>query len=116
MIDVCVLCGELITRLHWTDQSIDSDHSNTVIVGGDDRRDEMRNRLRRVAIVDVVIGFYGLKLGDWNGIKYIISDKKGNTKIINNLSEIWFAADELLKSSINPLDPDLLLHLANLRQ
>jgi hypothetical protein len=50
---------------------------------------------------------YGLRLNDWNGSKYILSDKKGRSLIVQDLGSLWPAVEKLLGRPIDPLDPSL---------
>ncbi len=109
---MCVLCGELLTKLHWTDQSIHANEDNVVMVGGDRQRENMRNRLARVAVINAICRYYGLEVKDWSGTKYIVSDRKGNAKIVQDLGEVWVAVEELIHRPADPLDPGLIAYLA----
>lgn len=102
---MCVLCGELITNIHWS-EGVSSDEKEVVV--GDRQRDRMRQRLQKVQVVNKVLSFYGLQLKEWNASKFVLSDKKGNTKIINHLGELWERADSLTSKDIDVLDTKLL--------
>ncbi|AWI33479.1 hypothetical protein LS72_003435 [Helicobacter apodemus] len=102
---MCVLCGELITNIHWS-EGVSSDEKEVVV--GDKQRDRMRQRLQKVQVVNKVLSFYGLQLKEWNASKFVLSDKKGNTKIINHLGELWERADSLTSKDIDVLDTKLL--------
>ena len=42
---MCVLCGELVMNVHWTDQPIhDKEYSSTVVVGSTQRK-RLRDRI-----------------------------------------------------------------------
>ena len=108
---MCILCGELVMHVHWTDQgSHDKEFSNTIIVG-ELQRDRMRDRLRRVYYLNRILSFYGLNLADWNGSKYILADKKGRQEIVNDLGDLWPAAQKMSSNKLDPLDPDLIAYL-----
>lgn len=102
---MCVLCGELITNIHWS-EGVSSDEKEVIV--GDRQRDRMRQRLQKVQVVNKVLSFYGLQLKEWNASKFVLSDKKGNTKIINHLGELWERADSLTSKDIDVLDTKLL--------
>lgn len=98
-------------HVHWTDQgSHDKEFSNTIIVG-ELQRDRMRDRLRRVYYLNRILSFYGLNLADWNGSKYLLADKKGNQQIVNDLGDLWPAAQKMASNRLDPLDPGLLSYL-----
>ena len=64
--------------------------------------------MQKVQVVNKVLSFYGLQLKEWNASKFVLSDKKGNTKIINHLGELWERADSLTSKDIDVLDTKLL--------
>lgn len=111
---MCVLCGELVMHVHWTDQPIhDKEFSNT-LVAGELQRDRMRDRLRRVYYCNRILSYYGLSLMDWHGSKYILADKKGKQAIVNALGDMWIEAQKMANKDLDPLDPDLLIYLSAL--
>ena len=97
---MCVLCGELITNVHWTDQG------GTVDANGFQDQRERRRSLNRV------LAFYGLSISDWNGTKYTVADKKGATVIVQDLGDLWPAAQRMTSRRIDPLSPELIAYLA----
>jgi hypothetical protein len=42
----------------------------------------------------------------------MLRGRTGRTALVNNLSEMWAAADGLARGDVDPLDPELLRHLA----
>jgi hypothetical protein len=98
-------------NVHWTDQKThDLEYGNTG-AAGDILRDIRRDRLKRVSYANEILFYYGLKLVEWNGIKYVLSDKKGNQKIIGDLGGLWPEAQKLCGDRIDPLDLGLLSYL-----
>jgi hypothetical protein len=105
---MCILCGELITRIHWTDQkSHDREYSNTVVVG-ELQRDRMRDRLRRVRFVNMILAYYGLTLKDWNGSRYTLTDAKGGQSVVGDLGQLWNEAAKMSRVPLDALDPQLI--------
>jgi hypothetical protein len=101
-------------NVHWTDQkSHDMEYGNEE-APGEVLRDKRRERIRRTGFANNILSFYGLKLSEWNGIRYILSDKKGTQKIIGDLGELWPEAQKLCGNRIDPLDPCLLAYLPTL--
>src|SRR5207244_742029 len=45
---MCVLCGEALTHIHWTDQRADERTTVSMFVGDDQQRSRMRDRLHFV--------------------------------------------------------------------
>ncbi|GAA7768227.1 hypothetical protein JP0171_03550 [Helicobacter pylori] len=103
---MCVLCGELISSFHWTDENYGSDSyeidenlrgSNAVISANENARERKRARLKRVGLLNQILAFYGLKIGDWQGTKFVLCDKKGQSVIVNDLGDLWDKAQNLAK-------------------
>lgn len=120
---MCVLCGELISSFHWTDENYRGDKSdsyeidenlrepNALISANENARERKRARLKRVGLLNQILAFYGLKIGDWQGAKFVLCDKKGRSVIVNNLGDLWDKAQNLAKKKIDALDSNLLAFL-----
>jgi len=87
---MCVLCGVLLEE-HWAE-----------LEGG------RRARVFRVRLVNRVLGHFGLRLEDWSGRVYTLSDRKGRTVVVGNLGALWSEAERLCGHPLDPLDPELL--------
>ena len=109
---MCVLCGELVLNVHWTDRKAHDMEYGSRGGAGDVLRNVRRDRMRRASYANSILSFYGLKLAEWNGIKYVLSDKKGSQKIIDDLGGLWPEAQKLCHDRIDPLDPALLAYLS----
>ncbi|RVZ98411.1 hypothetical protein [Helicobacter pylori] len=115
---MCVLCGELISSFHWTDGSDEnygSDENlkepNALISANENARERKRARLKRVGLLNQILAFYGLKIGDWQGAKFVLCDKKGQSVIVNDLGDLWDKAQNLAKKKMDALDSNLLAFL-----
>ncbi len=114
---MCVLCGELISSFHWTDRSdsyeIDENlrKPNALISTNENARERKRARLKRVGLLNQILAFYGLKIGDWQGAKFVLCDKKGQSVIVNDLGDLWGKAQKLAKKEMDALDSHLLAFL-----
>ncbi|MGN8504295.1 hypothetical protein ACR9MW_01460 [Helicobacter pylori] len=115
---MCVLCGELISSFHWTDGSDEnygSDENlkepNALISANENARERKRARLKRVGLLNQILAFYGLKIGDWQGAKFVLCDKKGQSVIVNDLGDLWDKAQNLAKKEMDALDSNLLAFL-----
>ncbi|WP_187928908.1 hypothetical protein [Helicobacter pylori] len=120
---MCVLCGELISSFHWTDENYGTDKSdsygsdenlrkpNALISTNENARERKRARLKRVGLLNQILAFYGLKIGDWQGTKFVLRDKKGQSVIVNDLGDLWGKAQNLAKKEIDALDSNLLAFL-----
>lgn len=122
-IEMCVLCGELISSFHWTDENYGTDKSNSygsdenlrkpnaLISANENARERKRARLKRVGLLNQILAFYGLKIGDWQGTKFVLCDKKGQSVIVNDLGDLWDKAQNLAKKKMDALDSNLLAFL-----
>ncbi|MGL2602854.1 hypothetical protein ACQJ5U_02490 [Helicobacter pylori] len=115
---MCVLCGELISSFHWTDENYGTDGSgenlrgpNAVISTNENARERKRARLKRVGLLNQILAFYGLKIDDWQGAKFMLHDKKGQSVIVNDLGDLWGKAQNLAKKEMDVLDSNLLAFL-----
>ncbi|MFT2615767.1 hypothetical protein ACMWQL_00775 [Helicobacter pylori] len=117
---MCVLCGELISSFHWTDGtdgsgSYENDENlkeqNALISANENARERKRARLKRVGLLNQILAFYGLKIDDWQGAKFVLCDKKGQSVIVNDLGDLWDKAQNLAKKEMDALDSNLLAFL-----
>ncbi len=120
---MCVLCGELISSFHWTDGTDGTDWSdsyendenlkgqNALISANENARERKRARLKRVRLLNQILAFYGLKMDDWQGAKFVLCDKKGQSVIVNDLGDLWDKAQNLAKKKMDALDSNLLAFL-----
>ncbi|MFP6043924.1 hypothetical protein ACLF9E_04125 [Helicobacter pylori] len=115
---MCVLCGELISSFHWTDENYGTNGSdenlrepNALISANENARERKRARLKRVRLLNQILAFYGLKINDWQGAKFVLCDKKGQSVIVNDLGDLWDKAQNLAKKEMDALDSHLLAFL-----
>ncbi|WRF69016.1 hypothetical protein FNE34_05825 [Helicobacter pylori] len=117
---MCVLCGELISSFHWTDRTYGSGsceidenlrEPNALISTNENARERKRARLKRVGLLNQILAFYGLKINDWQGAKFVLCDKKGQSVIVNDLGDLWDKAQNLAKKEMDALDSHLLAFL-----
>ncbi len=120
---MCVLCGELISSFHWTDENYGTNGSdsyeidenlrepNALISTNENARERKRARIKRVGLLNQILAFYGLKIGDWQGAKFVLCDKKGQSVIVNDLGDLWDKAQNLAKKKMDALDSNLLAFL-----
>ncbi|OPG48030.1 hypothetical protein [Helicobacter pylori] len=106
---MCVLCGELISSFHWSDENLKE--PNTLISANENARERKRARLKRVGLLNQILAFYGLKIDDWQGAKFVLCDKKGQSVIVNDLGDLWGKAQNLAKKEMDALDSNLLAFL-----
>ena len=103
---MCSLCGVLGGRGHWTDRSSNPDAFRAdapTTIGGE--------RQSRTRLVNKVLKHYGLSLADWAPSSYILRSHTGQTVLVENLTELWAAAETLTKKELDPLAADLIDNL-----
>lgn len=103
---MCILCGELISSFHWSD--VNFKEEKTFVIVSENAKERKRARLKRVKLLNEILCFYGLKIDDWQGSKFILSDNKGQSVIVNDLGDLWQKANELAKKDLDALDEALL--------
>ncbi|GAA8817739.1 hypothetical protein HpRN124_06570 [Helicobacter pylori] len=116
---MCVLCGELISSFHWTDRTYGSGSyenenlkgQNVLISANENAKERKRAQLKRVGLLNQILAFYGLKINDWQGAKFVLCDKKGQSVIVNDLGDLWDKAQNLAKKEMDALDSHLLAFL-----
>ncbi|MGL2637761.1 hypothetical protein ACQJ58_01850 [Helicobacter pylori] len=116
---MCVLCGELVSSFHWTDRTYGSGsyenenlkEPNALISANENARERKKARLKRVGLLNQILAFYGLKINDWQGTKFVLCDKKGQSVIVNDLGDLWDKAQKLAKKEMDALDSHLLAFL-----
>ena len=104
---MCSLCGVLGGQQHWTDAVNDA----AEFPGRQVRQTRLQERQHRVRIANRVLRHYGLRVTDWDGKGYQLGSFTGRTEIVDNLTQMWAAAAELLGRPCDPLDPALMAHL-----
>jgi hypothetical protein len=105
---MCSLCGILGAESDWTEAS-----AMPALHRLSTRRAQ---RLHRVKAINVVLRQFGLALTDWQGAQYQLSNRTGRTEIVDNLSQVWQAAEHLLGRACDPLDPSLIARMESLER
>ncbi|MCX2682549.1 hypothetical protein OQH60_01485 [Campylobacter sp. MIT 21-1685] len=98
-----------MSTFHWSD--VNFKEKNTLIYSGENQKQRMRKRLERVKFLENILEFYGLKFQEWQGSKYILSNKKGRVVIVDNLGDLWHKIEEFEKIVPDVFDENLLLFL-----
>ena len=106
---MCRVCGNLTGEPHWTERRPDS--RSDVDPAAETRR--RRDRYRRIRLVNRILAAGRLSVHDEPGAtRYVLSNGRGSSEVLEHLGEIWSAADRLSRP-IDPLDEGLLLSLAS---
>ena len=103
---MCGLCGALGIKGDWTGAATTPLSSAGTI---------RAQRLERVHVVNMVLKQFSLVLSDWEGAKYQVSTRTGRTEIVENLAQVWQAAERLLGRTCDPLDPLLIERMEHAR-
>ena len=114
---MCILCTQLWTEDHWTEvaSAPHVDSSSPVVsleLHADLRGRRLRDRLERVRLAGAVLAGVGLRLQDWEGTSYLLSDAKGSVAVIHDLARLWPEAERMIGRALDPLDPALLDRLS----
>ena len=101
---MCALCGVLGGKEHWTAPV----KRDSVYAPGEEPADRRRERRRRIAEANAILGLLGLSLEDWRADSYILRNRTGKTKVVADLAALWPAAEALAGQPLDPLDPEVL--------
>ena len=105
---MCAICGVLGGRGHWTESAA----APEAFASRAEVHTRGRERQERTRLVNRILSHYGLRLGNWSAGGHALRGPTGRTALVNNLSEMWVAADDLARQDCDPLDPALLAKLA----
>jgi hypothetical protein len=100
---MCGLCGILGSEGDWTDAP------RRAVSGAPATR--RAQRLQRVRLTNSVLRQFGLVLADWQGSKYQLRSRTGRTELVDNLAQVWQAAERILGRACDPLDPLLIARM-----
>lgn len=104
---MCGLCGILGGTGHWTE----SQAAPEAFAGREQVHTITRERLDRSALVNRVLHHYRLSLKPWSGSSYVLRGGTGKTVLVENLSQMWAAAEKMTGLALDPLDETLLRDL-----
>ncbi|MFZ0215262.1 MAG: hypothetical protein WAM30_04895 [Candidatus Dormiibacterota bacterium] len=105
---MCVLCGQLVNGVHWTEQRFDATQVGSALTETSRRR----QRFLRTRLVDRVLRHYGVGVSDdWSATSYLVSNRKGSSELVRHLGELWPVAERLAGRGLDPLDEALLMEL-----
>ena len=100
---MCVLCYCLTGEEHWTDVNPGSETHASV-------------RARRRRLLTLILETHGLDYSDDpSGLTALVSDRKGDTRVVRGLGELWAAAEQVSARRLDPLDPATLRRLSEAR-
>ncbi len=105
---MCALCGVIGGSAHWSDSA----SNPAVFQSRSEPHTWQRERQGRTRLVNAVLKYYSLKLADWSASSYVLRSSTGRTQMVENLSELWAAAERLTGKPCDPLDESLLAVLS----
>jgi hypothetical protein len=98
---MCSLCGTLYSTRHWAE----APGSGAAV---DARRAWMRDRMRRVALLNRVLRPLALEVDDWLGTAYVLRTRTGESVLCADLATLFSEAERLAGYKLDPLDGALL--------
>ena len=98
---VCSLCGTLYSTRHWAE----APGAGAAV---DARRAWMRDRIRRVELLNRVLRPLALSVAEWEGTAYVLRTRTGESVLCADLAALFAEAERLARRRIDPLDPELL--------
>src|SRR4051794_1006980 len=101
---MCSLCGVLGSNAHWADAVA----REGVYTRAGDAIARRRERANRVRIANRILAHWRMKLSDWQGTSFLLSTLTGRTVIVEDLGDLWSAAEKLIGSPIDPLAPEVI--------
>lgn len=113
---MCLICGELQTHIHWTELRPGVGASEIAEAGGEAEKTRRRDRIRRITLLNQVLSLFGLMVSDWEGVSYVLSNRKGDALLLRDLGALWSAVEKMIGRPIDPLDPALLARVESMRK
>ena len=98
---VCSLCGTLYSTRHWAE----APGAGAAV---DARRAWLRDRLRRVELLNRVLRPLALSVDEWEGTAYVLRTRTGESVLCADLATLFVEAERLARRPLDPLDPELL--------
>jgi hypothetical protein len=98
---VCSLCGTLYSTRHWAE----APGAGAAV---DARRAWLRDRLRRVELLNRVLRPLSLSVDEWEGTAYVLRTRTGESVLCADLATLFTEAERLAGRRLDPLDGELL--------
>jgi hypothetical protein len=105
---MCALCGVLGGKGHWSDSA----SAPEVFAARAEPQTRLRERQARTRLLNTVLKHHGVVVKDWSGNSYLLAGLTGRTAIVDNVGDLWGAAERLCGRPIDPLDETYLATLA----
>ena len=104
---MCSLCGVLGGQAHWAESTRHAEAFAERV----ELHTRRRERQEQTRLANAVLKHYGLTLSDWSGASFVLKSATGRSQIVQNLGEVWIAAEALCSRACDPLADDLLQRL-----
>lgn len=104
---MCGLCGVLAPGEHWTEAG----QAGEGLKGRHMAETRGRERAYQVRLANQVLAHYGLKLANWQGASFVLSNRTGASQVIDHFGALWPAAELMAKRPCDPLDTALVARL-----
>jgi hypothetical protein len=98
---VCSLCGTLYSTRHWAE-------APGAGAAADARRAWLRDRIRRVELLNRVLRPLALSVDEWEGTAYVLRTRTGESVLCADLATLFSEAERLAGRPLDPLDDGLL--------
>jgi hypothetical protein len=98
---MCSLCGTLGSAAHWSEGGGDRTQ-----VGA--RREVLRERIRRVALLNRVLAPSRMHVDGWEETAYILRGPTGQSVLCGDLAAVFAEVQRLRGAPLDPLDPGLV--------
>ncbi|MGI9186835.1 MAG: hypothetical protein ACR2J9_04845 [Gaiellales bacterium] len=98
---MCSLCGTLGSAAHWSEGGGDRTQ-----VGA--RREVLRERIRRVALLNRVLAPSRMHVDEWEETAYILRGPTGQSVLCGDLAAVFAEVQRLRGAPLDPLDPTLV--------
>lgn len=101
---MCSLCGILGCDDHWTSAVA----RPGVYTRNTDRLSRRREAANRMKLANALLEPHRLKLAEWQGTSYVLSNPTGSSRVFESLAHLWPEAEAMSGRDFDPLDPDFL--------
>jgi hypothetical protein len=105
---MCALCGVLGGKRHWSESA----SAPEVFAARAEPQTRMRERQARTRLLNAVLKYHGVSVRDWSGNAYLLTGRTGRTAIVDNVGDLWSAAERISDRVCDPLDDSYLRALA----
>ncbi len=68
----------------------------------------LRDRLRRVVLLNRVLAPTRLTVSEWEETAYVLRSPTGHVELVPDLTSLWAAVQRMRGTALDPLDPALL--------